>query len=79
MPMPDQTRARGVYIMPDQLVVDARLILNVEAALADALEVQLELLELAKDDMNEARKARLLRTIDRARETIAKRLAIDPS
>lgn len=65
---------RHVMLGPTHLVVDAQTVLDVEFALAHATELQREILEIAADDLEEARRARLIRTINRAKAAVEKRL-----
>lgn len=72
-------KPRPVFVRPDQMVVDVQVLLGVEMALAEAEESLREIEDLARDDIAESRRARLQRTIERVRDTIAKRLATEPS
>lgn len=66
-------RPEPVWLAPDEMVVKARTILEVEAEFALAEAIQHEIAVLAKDDMDSARRARLLNTVDELRQRIARR------
>lgn len=70
---------RPVWLEYGQMVVDSRRILEVEAALAEAEELHLEIRQIASEDMNSARRDRLLRTLEAAKAKIARRLNTEPS
>ena len=72
-PVPERPRSEYVHLGPGQMVIDARMVLNIEAEFALAEEIQDEVRRVAADDMCESRRARLLRTIDEFRERIARR------
>lgn len=72
-PLYTHPRPERVWLKPDEMIIEARLVLNVEAEFALAESIQHEIRELAADDMDAARRQRLLRTIDELRDRIAKR------
>ena len=72
-------KPRPMFVRPDQMVVDVQVLLGVEMALVEAEESLRDIEDLARDDIAESRRARLLRTIEHVRGTIAKRLATEPS
>jgi len=70
----DIPRREYTQLMPGQMVIDARTVLAVEAALAEAELLADELRTAAAEDLDSARRARMLRTIEAAGEAVAKRL-----
>jgi hypothetical protein len=70
----DPPKARPVYILPEQVVVEAQLLLDLELALARAEEVSTELRELAAEEIDKTRRTRLQQTIATAIERIEARM-----
>lgn len=71
---PAPSRSRMVVLHPTDLVVSAQTILDVEAALALAEELRFEIESVAKDDLDSARRARLVRVIENTIEVVGRRL-----
>lgn len=65
---------RHVILEPTSLIISAQAVLDLEAALAHATMLIAEIEQLASEDMDAARRARLMRTIEACREAIAARL-----
>lgn len=72
---PELPRRQHVILESTMLVVDAQMVLDLELALTHAEMLAAEIEQLASEDVDSARRARLMRTIERCREAIAKRLA----
>jgi len=65
---------RHATFQPTDFVISAQTILDIEAALAIGAELVAEAESLAKDDLDSARRARLVLAIERAIENVGRRL-----
>lgn len=77
--LPSLMRTRPVTLRPTQFVIEAQDVLDLELALTEASMLAAELEEHASEDLDGARRARLLRTIETARRKIADRLKRESS